>query len=420
MDFLVDAGFTVWQMLPLGPVGPSQSPYSPFSAFAGNPSLIPANCIGDRPEETHLERFREEEAGWLTDFALFTVIRQVLNGKPWWEWPDELRQRDASALASFEETHARAIANCVREQYLFQQAWQALHQQARDRGILLLGDLPMFVVADSADVWASPHLFRLDPQGRVSIEAGAPPDAFAPQGQTWGCPVYDWDGMREDHFDWWVRRLKHECSRFDLLRWDHFLGLLAGWEVPAGDGSQATSAADGQWRAIPGDDLLKQLTQVLGPLPLVAENLGIVTAQVENLRRKYGFPGMHVLQFAFDGNDQNPHMPAMHEEQGVVYTGTHDNDTSRGWFEGLDEETRRQVRNQIGTDDEDLVKVIAGMALDSRCRLAMLPMQDLLSLDSSSRMNVPGQAEGQWRCQRRSGAHVTPGARVTALEDRVD
>lgn len=220
LDFLNAGGFSVWQMLPVGPTGSSGSPYSPYSAFAGNPALISDEALMRQPDETDMEQFSQDQTYWLDDFAMFSVIRQSMQGKAWWEWPEGLRKRDASALRDFEQANLKAVSECKHQQYNFSRVWQSLRLQAEERGILLFGDLSMFVVADSADVWAHRHLFRLDSNDQVSLQAGAPPDAFTQQGQCWGNPVYNWEQMRSDHFDWWVQRLGNEFSRFDYLRWD--------------------------------------------------------------------------------------------------------------------------------------------------------------------------------------------------------
>ena len=296
-------------------------------------------------------------------------------------------------MSDFARANSPALGQCIRQQYLFNQAWQNLRSEAQQRGILLYGDLPMFVVADSADVWSRPNEFRLDRHGQATHVAGVPPDAFTESGQCWDNPVFNWERMQANGFTWWRDRLAHECRRFDLLRWDHFRGLVATWEIPALPGH---TAADGQWCAVPGRALLEHLTAELGPLPLVAENLGIITPEVEALRHEFELPGMHVLQFAFDGHSDNPHLPRNHEEQGVAYTGTHDNDTSLGWFSSLNEENRQQVWDVLGGRYQTMPAALVHAALDSKCRLAMIPLQDLLRLGSEARMNTPGTAQGQW------------------------
>jgi 4-alpha-glucanotransferase len=393
LDFLQGQGFSAWQMLPLGPAGPNGSPYSPDSAFAGNPRLIPAELLGSEVDAGELEQFRWQEANWLEGYALFSAIRRTQADSPWWQWPLPLRQRDPDALSDFSRANSAALGQCIRQQYLFNQAWQNLRSGAQQRGILLYGDLPMFVVADSADVWCRPGEFRLDSRGQATHVAGVPPDAFTESGQCWDNPVFNWEHMQATGFTWWRDRLAHECRRFDLLRWDHFRGLVATWEIPALPGR---TAADGHWRTVRGRALLQCLTTELGPLPLVAENLGIITAEVEALRHEFELPGMHVLQFAFDGNEDNSHLPRNHEEQGVAYTGTHDNDTSLGWFDSLSAQTREQVWDVLGSAHQTMPEALVQAALESRCRLAMIPLQDLLRLGSEARMNTPGKAQGQW------------------------
>lgn len=396
LDWLKAGGFSVWQMLPVGPSGSNRSPYSPLSAFAGDPALLPAAASRWRVSESDLQTWRAQEDSWLQDYALFSVIRQQHQGQPWWLWPVALRDRHPAELEEFALTHAGQIEQCVRQQFHFDQAWKAFRSQARQRGIRLFGDMPMFVIADSADVWSKPHLFQLDKSGRPSRVAGVPPDAFTAAGQCWDNPVYDWEALGNEGFDWWLRRLELECKRFDLLRWDHFRGLEAGWEIPV-TGASPPQATAGSWRQVPGRDLLSTAWQKLGPLPVVAENLGVITSEVEALRHDFGLPGMHVLQFAFDGLSNNPHLPAHHEVNGVVYTGTHDNDTALGWFRSLDDQTVATVLGVLGQNRINMPDGLIRAALESHCNLAVIPMQDLLGLDSSARMNVPGQATGQWQ-----------------------
>lgn len=397
LDFLQAGGFSVWQMLPLGPVGMHASPYSPDSAFAGNPRLIPHSRCGEVIEPGPLQQFRAREAAWLEDYALFKVIQREVQGQPWWDWPDELRHRDMGALQAFAQAHRPAIQQCVWEQFQFDQCWRALRSEASARGILLYGDLPMFVVANSADVWANPDIFRLDEQGQATHVAGVPPDAFTELGQCWDNPVYDWERLRDRGFDWWLRRVAHECNRFDLLRWDHFRGLAATWEIPVPGGGRPARPAEGAWHEVPGRALLEFMERKLGSLPLVAENLGIITPEVEQLRHDFGLPGMHVLQFAFDGNEHNPHLLENHEVQGVAYTGTHDNDTSAGWYSSLPPELQTEILKVLGQPADSMPEALVHLALASVCQLAIIPLQDLLGLGSEARMNVPGQAQGQWR-----------------------
>ncbi|MEX0976264.1 MAG: 4-alpha-glucanotransferase [Woeseia sp.] len=407
-DFLSQARCHVWQVLPLGPTGQGRSPYSPVSVFAGNPQLLPKDDQRFDANPHKLNAYIDEAQGWLADFALFTTLKQASHGAPWWQWPKETRNRQRSELQRLQKRYAQEIAAVYREQHRFACAWQDLRGYANDRGILLYGDLPMFPVTDSADVWAHRELFKLDAEGVPTFTAGVPPDAFAEDGQHWGNPAFDWQALQARGFTWWRDRVRHELQRFDLLRWDHFRGLVETWEIPYG----ACTAREGQWRTVPGRELLTALRSDLGNLPLIAENLGIITPQVEQLRRDFGLPGMHVLQFAFDGSPNNPHRPANHEELGVAYTGTHDNDTTLGWFQSLTEDIREQVLEVTGGSAGDMPWPAIESVLRSRSRLAIVPMQDLLALDSRHRMNRPGVAEGNW------GWQLADDALSPALADR--
>ena len=407
LRFLADAGFSAWQLLPVGPSGAGRSPYSPLSAFAGDPGLIPKSQRAEPVSREALGRFVEREQSWLRDYALFMTIRGALGGLPWWQWPAPLRDRDPAAVRRIEHRYAEPLVEAMRMQLRFERAWRAVRAQAVAAGIRLFGDLPMFVMADSADAWAQREWFRLDARGSPTHLAGVPPDAFTEDGQCWNCPVYDWPAMQQDGFSWWQRRLAHELRRFDLLRWDHFRGLIAGWEIPAPEGGTAPQAARGAWRPVPGRALLTSLADRYRPLPVVAENLGIITPEVECLRRDFGLPGMHVLQFAFDGSADNPHLPVHHEEQGVAYSGTHDNDTTVGWSSGLIDGTRRRAAETLDLAPARLPEAMLGAVLESKSRLAVLTMQDLLGLGSAARLNTPGQAQGQWRW-RFAWSQLTP------------
>jgi 4-alpha-glucanotransferase len=400
VDFLLLAGCGVWQLLPLGPTGHARSPYSLVSAFAGAARLLPDDVPQNqavRPSE--LTEFAERERGWLHDYALFTILKRRYADAPWWQWPAEARDRETRFIARETGRRVDGTAEVIRRQFLFSRQWETLRRYANDRGILMYGDLPMFPVADSADVWVNRHLFKLESDGRASVTAGVPPDLFAADGQSWGNPVFDWDAMRREGFRWWRERVGHELRRFDLLRWDHFRGLVATWEIPRG----AKTAREGEWRDVPGHELLAALRQELGALPLIAENLGIITPDVEQLRRDFALPGMHVFQFAFDGTEDNPHLPRNHEEQGVAYTGTHDNDTTLGWFRSLAPEVRSAVLAETGGAEAEMPWPAIRAVLQSRACLAVVPMQDYLSLESAHRMNRPGIAEGNWLWQLGQG-----------------
>lgn len=398
MDFLLRSGCHVWQVLPLAPTDMEGSPYSPESVFAGNAGLLP-QMSGQTVNPADVAEFVERERHWLPDYALFTILKRQSRNAAWWDWPRDARDRKETAIAALMKRHAEEIAGVYLDQFRFDDAWRQIRRYANDRGILLYGDLPMFAVADSADVWSNRRLFQLGADGRPRATAGVPPDAFAEDGQYWGNPLFDWETMRNDGFRWWVGRVRHELRRCDLLRLDHFRGLVATWSIPEG----AASARDGEWREVPGRQLLTTLQRDLGTLPLVAENLGDITPEVEQLRHEFGLPGMHVFQFAFDGLPDNPHRPAYHEEQGVAYTGTHDNDTTLGWFHALAPEVRRTVLAETGGNENDMPWPAIHSVLKSRARLAVVPMQDYLSLDTTHRMNRPGVAAGNWRWRLKQG-----------------
>ena len=286
------------------------------------------------------------------------------------------------------------------DQWVFAVQWARLREHAVDRGVLLFGDLPIFVSLDSADVWASRELFELDDDGRPITVSGCPPDYFAADGQRWDNPHYDWAAMAEDDFAWWRGRIARQRELFDLVRIDHFRGFEAAWHVPA----DAATARHGEWVPGPGADIMAVLVETAGPGTLVAEDLGLITPAVEELRTRFDLPGMTVLQFAFDGDADNQYLPAHHEQRSVVYTGTHDNDTTLGWWQQLDEQTRDQVRSCLPEPDEEMPWALVRLALGSRARLAVVPAQDLLGLGSESRMNTPGTAEGNWTWRAPAGA----------------
>ncbi len=388
VDWLAEAGFRVWQMLPIGPVDAHGSPYQPPSVFAGDVRLIDPD--GPSGVES-LDEFRRRNAGWLEDWALFAALRHDL-GRPWPEWPPALRDRDPEALEQARQRHARAIEAEIERQRRFDYQWRALRDYARGRGVLLFGDLPLYGAHDSADAWAARHLFALDAHGGITGEAGVPPDAFSELGQHWGQPLHNWAAHANDGWAWWIERLRVLTERFDLLRIDHFRGFEAAWSIPP----DATDARAGHWVKGPGRAPFDAVEDALGHLPLVAEDLGTITDAVHALRDALGLPGMRVLQFAFDGVPDNPHRPEQHPEWSVAYTGTHDNDTLVGWWHGLDHATRAHVADVLGADAGQMPWPAIDAVLQSPARLAMLPLQDLLGLDSEARMNVPGQSEGNW------------------------
>lgn len=439
LAWLAEAGATFWQILPLGPTGFGDSPYQSFSAFAGNPYLIDPEDLfrrgwlppeeppphpqgrvdygllyrwkwdllrrafrgfqerGDPQEKREFLRFWEEEKEWLWDYAHFMALKDRFGGRPWNEWPRGLRLRDPKALAleADQDVHFHAWT-----QWVFLHQWQRLRERAHTLGIRVIGDIPIFVAYDSADVWAHPELFELDEEGKPRVVAGVPPDYFSPTGQRWGNPLYRWPIHEAEGFRWWIGRVRQTLRFCDLLRIDHFRGFAAYWEIPA----EEPTAVRGRWVPAPGEKLFRRMAEELGELPILAEDLGVITPDVEELRDKFGFPGMRVLQFAFDGKPDNPHLPENFPEHGrvVVYTGTHDNDTTLGWYQSAPPEVQARVRNYLARHGihvscaEDVPWALLALAFGSRARLAVVPMQDVLGLGSEARMNYPSRPEGNW------------------------
>jgi 4-alpha-glucanotransferase len=422
VDFLAEAGYGVWQTLPLGPTHGDLSPYHCLSARAGNPRLVSAERLREagwldaeaaadpdprarlahayrhfthRADESARAAFRafaQAQSGWLEDYALFEALRKGQGGRPWWEWPPPLRDRDAQALAATRARLADDLERVRFEQFVFAAQWQALRDYARGRNVLLFGDMPIFVAHDSAEVWAHRELFKLDARGQPTVVAGVPPDAFSATGQRWGNPLYDWERMRAEGFGWWLARLATELRRFDLVRIDHFRGFEACWEIPLAD----TTAVNGHWVKVPGEELFATLAGSLGSLPLVAEDLGHITPEVHALRRRFSLPGMKVLQFAFDGGADNPYLPHAHTVDSVVYTGTHDNDTTLGWFGELAPDRQLRVIEYLGYGQEPMPLPVMRAAFASVAQLAIVPMQDVLLLGPGNRMNMPGTERGNW------------------------
>ncbi|MGH8261735.1 MAG: 4-alpha-glucanotransferase, partial [Steroidobacteraceae bacterium] len=402
IDWLAHAGFGVWQILPSGPTGADGSPYCVRADAAGNPALIDPD---ERPplDTPDYESFRQSAAGWLDDYACFEVLSRRHGGAPWWAWPAEHRDRDPAALAQLRRTEARRLREIEGEQFAFAWQWRRLHEHARSRGVLLFGDVPFYVAPDSVETWTHRGQFQLNEAGAPRAVAGVPPDYFSELGQLWGNPLYDWDAMRADGFRFWRERLRLQLERVDLLRLDHFRALAAHWAVPAG----APDARTGEWRRTPGRALLRALREEHGELPLVAEDLGIITPDVDDLRRGFGLPGMRVLQFGFDGSSYNPHLPHRHEPAAVIYTGTHDNDTTLGWYRSLDAQTAARVDFYLGSRPGDMPEALIRAALASVGVLAILPVQDLLALGSEARFNTPSTRQGNWHWRLPAGA-LTP------------
>ncbi len=423
VDFLHEAGVTVWQMLPLGPTHSDCSPYQCLSAHASDATRIcvqtlksypwadPERLEGDSFLVTLVHAFRQFKAHagpdqkqafteychqndyWLDDYVLYREIRHLNHTTAWYHWPEALRDRHPNALQKIRNERAEALDIRRFGQYLFYQQWQELKRYANERDILLFGDMPIFVAHDSADVWANPELFTLDPSGQAEKVAGVPPDYFSETGQRWGNPLYRWQAHIDSHFQWWQQRFQTQLGLFDLIRIDHFRGFEACWEIPA----HCETAVDGTWVKAPGEQLFEVMRSVFGHLPLVAEDLGIITDEVTALREKFGMPGMKILQFAFGGGADNPYLPHNHSRDSVVYTGTHDNNTTLGWFDELDDAIKTQVYQYFGETQEEMPWLLNRAALASVAQLAVVPMQDVLSLDGSHRMNTPGTTEGNWR-----------------------
>ncbi|WP_203231132.1 4-alpha-glucanotransferase [Nocardioides caldifontis] len=453
VDFLETAGCTVWQVLPLVPTHEGDgSPYNAISAMAGNPDLVSLDLLvkdgllepeavaavragrATRQEahraaaatyfarhgedaDTEFTRWCADEAEWLETYVTFVALRESLGHVSWLDWPAALRDKDRAAVAEAVEPLQGRMNDLRFEQWLFARQWQALREYAAGRGVLFFGDLPIFVSLDSADVWAARHIFRLDEEGRPLTVTGVPPDYFSEDGQRWNNPHYDWDAMAADDFAWWRLRIANQRKLFDLVRIDHFRGFQAAWHVPA----DAPTAREGEWVENPGPDVLAALLDTAGTGTLVAEDLGIITAEVNALRTGAGLPGMKVLHFAFDGNADNAYLPENHEEATVAYTGTHDNDTTMGWWEAQSQEERGEVRRHLLDPSEHMPWALVRLAMASHARLAVVPAQDLLELDASARMNTPGSAEGNWSWQAENGAFTEAVAlRMRALVEEYD
>lgn len=383
------AAISVWQILPVGPPGEGNSPYAALSAFAGDPSWFPETGNSDPDAFT---AFCDEQAGWLDDWALFASLKEANQGLPWFAWDEPLRRRDPGALAVARASLHNALMRHRRLQHTFMTNWMALRAQAREHGVTILGDVPIYPAFDSADVWAHQDLFHLDADGAPTKVAGVPPDYFSKTGQLWGNPVYRWDRLRETGYAWWIARLKHGLLLHDELRLDHFRGFVAYWAVPA----DAETAEEGKWEPGPGAALFDAAAVALGGLPFVAEDLGHITEDVHELRKALNLPGMRVLQFGFDTKDGD-HAPHRLTPDVVAYTGTHDNDTTRGWFAALDATMKARVLDSLGGTADDVAWSMIRAAYTSVADLAVVPLQDVLDLGTEARMNVPGIARGNWR-----------------------
>lgn len=447
-DFLADSGQHLWQLLPLAPTGFGDSPYQCFSAFAGNPLLISPDKLVEHGLLTEADlqpipRFTTEKVNfgkaieykkkllgiafdnyksttdtslradflafcnkhtsWLDDYALFRVLKEEHGGASWDVWPMELSKRDKTALAQAEKRLQDPIEAEKFFQYLFFKQWSALREYCHSKKISIIGDTPIFVAYDSADVWVHPELFKLDSEGKPTVIAGVPPDYFSATGQLWGNPLYDWETMKKDDYKWWIDRFRAMLELVDIVRIDHFRGFAACWEIPGGD----KTAQRGRWVEVPGRDFFSTLKDVLGDLPIIVEDLGVITPDVEALRDDFLFPGMRVLQMAFGGDACNIDLPHNHVKNAVVYTGTHDNDTANGWFNSKAgagstrdasqiENERNRCMRYFKSNGKEIHWDFIEAAYSSVCDIAIVPLQDILGLGSKSRMNLPASTEGNW------------------------
>jgi 4-alpha-glucanotransferase len=456
IDFLAESGCRLWQILPLGPTGYGDSPYQCFSAFAGNPYLIsPELMLSDDLLHTDdlieiptfptdevdygavipwklgvLDRgyirfkhsatksikqlfddFIQQNKTWLDDFAVFMAIKEAFGGGPWVDWPKDLRDRSPEALESVRQTYREAINRQKFRQFIFFKQWSALRVYADSKGIIIIGDIPIFVAHDSAEVWANPDLFYLDGNGEPTVVSGVPPDYFTETGQLWGNPLYRWEVHTTQGYRWWIARIQAVLQLVDIVRLDHFRGFAGYWEVPASE----KTAVHGSWKSAPGMDFFKTIQNLLGELPIIAEDLGVITPDVVLLREQFHLPGMKVIQFAFTGDPNEPFLPHNYNKNCVVYTGTHDNDTSLGWYLRVSEEERDFCRRYLGTDGNDIAWDIIRAAWSSVGVFALAPMQDFLSLGNEARMNYPGDPSGNW-CWRLQGNELTKALRARIKE----
>lgn len=395
LDFLSDSCQQVWQVLPLGIPARGNSPYQCLSAFAANPALLPEKAnVPVAADDPEFQQWQQQQAFWLEDFAQFSLLKSISNGAEWYLWPAALRNRDADMLHVFTLENVDRLTELEWQQYQIHKTWQSVLTAAHERGIHLFGDMPIFVAHDSADVWAHPDRFLLDDSGHPRWVTGVPPDYFSATGQRWGNPHYNWQSMHDHGYIWWLQRLQHHFQWFDLVRIDHFRGLEAAWMIDA----ECETAVEGHWEKAPGDALLSLLQQQMGSIPLVAEDLGTITSEVTALRKQFNLPGMSVLQFAFDGFEDNPHKPANITIDRVVYTGTHDNNTTLGWFQSLEADVQQHVLGTLDIEQaDDIVDGMIKAAMNSQAILSMFPLQDILGLDADARMNIPGDTGDHWQ-----------------------
>jgi 4-alpha-glucanotransferase len=441
LDWAASAGMHLWQVLPLNPPGFGVSPYNCLSSVGGNPLLISpqrllnehllsSDDIGEVPafpadhadfdrvmpwksnllrlawkrfdasdQREAFERFQDEEREWLDDFALFMALKERSGDAPWWRWDAALVRRENGAMKKVQKELREEIRFHEFVQFLFFKQWASVRDAAHARGIRIMGDIPIYVAHDSVDVWAHRNLFQIDERGEPTVVAGVPPDYFSSTGQRWGNPIYRWDALRQTNYRWWITRVRTNLRFADVIRLDHFRGFSAYWEVPASE----PTAMHGRWMPGPGIELFNAIREALGDLPLVAEDLGFITPEVNELRDKIGVAGMKILQFGFSAPD-SPHLPHRFSPHTVVYTGTHDNDTARGWFQTAPEHEREQARVYLGDDCQDISWALIRAAYTSVAELAIVPIQDILGLGSEGRMNRPGADTDNWSWRLLPGA----------------
>ncbi|MFK5913844.1 MAG: 4-alpha-glucanotransferase [Woeseiaceae bacterium] len=430
IEFLNKLGFKVWQMLPLGPTHNDKSPYQCLSSHAGNPLLISLDWLEDKGwlekksihinnnEENYrtqclqvaakhfykidneqwqskINKFSKKHEYWLDDYALFMAFKKKYKNLPWYEWPEEIRHRDKIALKDALHELNKEIKQIKFEQFIFFTQWYEIRDYAKKFEVELFGDMPIFVARDSADVWAQRENFLMDSDGDMSFVSGVPPDAFSDTGQRWGNPLYNWEYMQSTNFSWWKDRFKTQLELFDIIRVDHFRGLQACWQIPEAD----ETAINGSWVEVPGKEMLTELFKSFLHLPIVAEDLGVITDKVIELKKYFNLSGMKVLQFAFDGNNSNPHLPHQHDSTDLVYTGTHDNDTTLGWVSNESNYNKAYFEKYTGLNnetEEQGVYALIQLAMSSVSFLCILPLQDILMLDSTARMNTPGTIANNW------------------------
>lgn len=438
VDKLAAAGQMYWQMLPLGPTGWGDSPYSAYSAFAGNTLLIsPEKLVerglltGDDLESTtqaaadrvdfgaviewkrrmlaaaferfhpnsEFDSFCREHSWWLDDYSIFRAIERSVGNKPWYEWPRELKLREPAAIDAKRSELQHDVDLERFAQFLFFEQWFALKRYANENGIKVIGDIPLYVALDSSDVWCNRQEFKLNDDGSPKVVAGVPPDYFSATGQLWGNPIYDWDRMQGDRFAWWTARFEFNLRLFDIIRLDHFIGFVRNWEVPGGD----THAADGQWHDVPGEELFAVLKEKLGDLPVIVEDLGAMTEEVARLRNSLGYPGMRILQHAFNGDAGNGDLPHHYHHRCVAYTGTHDNDTTVGWFKRASKHERAFCKKYLPSNGREIHWDMIRALTASVAAIAIVPAQDILGLGTEARLNLPATTGKNWQWRLKDG-----------------